>query len=184
MKNSFTLLIGFCRFSLFVPLFNNLCSLKKIFYSMRVKSAVAFLILFLSLAADVFGQPQYYNYNNVGTSSNIFPFAVVAGKEVQWLFLAGDLNQPSNAPPGNITKIYIFMTGTSTNTLTNLTVKMGQTAITSLPSGTIYTGQLDTVYYSASVQLSSTNLAWMSITLDRPYTYNPTMSLVVDISQC
>jgi hypothetical protein len=157
----------------------------KTFYAFSYKKAIAFMIFMLAFTTCLKAQtPQYYNYQGVGTSSNIFPFAVVAGKQVQWLFLAGDFNMPAPAPSGNITKIYLYMTGASTNTLTNLTVKMGQSTITLLPTGAIYTGQLDTVYFRASVQLTSTVNGWMSITLDTPYLYDNTKSLILDISQC
>ena len=61
---------------------------------------------------------------------------------------------------------------------------MGLSTITSLPTGAIYAGQLDTVYYRASVTLNAVVNEWMSITLDRPFAYNNTMSLILDISQC
>ena len=157
----------------------------KTFNNFGFKNAVIFLVLMFALvSSSISQQPQYYNYQGVGSSSNIFPFSVTAGKEVQWLFLAGDFNQPSGAPSGNITTIYIYMTGAASNTLTSLTVKMGLSAITSLPTGAIYTGQLDTVYYRASVTLNSVLNGWMSITLDRPFAYNNTQSLILDISQC
>ncbi|HCV43771.1 MAG TPA: hypothetical protein DGH68_09835, partial [Bacteroidetes bacterium] len=145
---------------------------------------IALLVLVLEFSV-VSGQPQYYNYSNVGSGNNSFPFNVAAGKEVQYLFLANDFNQPTPCPAGQqITTLYLFMVGAGTGTFTNLTIKLGQTDSTFLPVGVMYTGPMDTVYYRASGSLTSTATSWMSITLDRPYPYNPTRSLIVDVAQC
>ena len=154
----------------------------KTFYNL--KNVLVLPIFLLAFNVNMLGQtPQYYNYATV-TNTNYFPFAVATGKEIQWLVLAHEFNQPSQPPIGNITKLYIYMGGTSTNTFTNLTIKLGLTTLTSLPTGLIYTGPLDTVYFRSSVTLSSTTGSWMMITLDRPFLYDTSKSLVVDIGQC
>lgn len=135
------------------------------------------------LTAVSVAQPQYYNLNT-GTGINTFPFGQAVGKQVQWLILAGDFNQPTGARSGRITKIYFWMGSNATTTFTNLTIKLGQAAITTLPTGVVYTGTLDTVYYRASIQLTSVNSAWMSITLDRPYLYDSAQALIIDVQQC
>ncbi|HEX2787796.1 MAG TPA: LamG-like jellyroll fold domain-containing protein [Ignavibacteria bacterium] len=151
---------------------------------------ISFLLFFLTLIilfaeVSTAQTPQYYNYQNVGTSSNFFPFGVVAGKEVQWLVGPNEFAQPTPAPSGmRITKLYFFMTGASSNNLVNLTIKLGQAAINTLPTGAWYAGQLDTVYHRPAVTLTSTALGWMSITLDRPFNYDPSLGLVIDINQC
>jgi hypothetical protein len=142
------------------------------------------LILFfaVSLTAQT---PQYYNYNNVGASSNTFPFGQTAGKAVQWLFLAGDFNQPAPLPPGNqITKVWYFITTGGTRTFTDLTILMAQDTIVTLTTGAFYSGTMDTVYHKASVTLTGPTNGWMSITLDTPYPYDPTKSLIVMTGQC
>jgi len=143
-----------------------------------------FLCMFAFVASASAQTPQHYNYNAL-SNTNYFPFGVVAGKQVQWLVRAGEFNQPTPAPSGNITKLYFMMGFTNGNaTLTSLTVKMGLTSITDLPAGVIYTGPLDTVYYRASVNLTSTIGQWMLITLDRPFYYDSTQGLIIDVSQC
>lgn len=129
--------------------------------------------------------PQYFNLNT-GASSNSFPFSVTAGKEVQSLILANEFNQPTSLRANKqITTVWFRMGGTASNiTFTNLTIKMGQSTITTLPTGVIYTGQMDTVYHRGSVSLSSTTGQWMSITLDRPFGYDTTRSLIIDVIQC
>ncbi len=130
--------------------------------------------------------PDYYNYNTNG-SNNSFPWNISGGKMVQLLYLSGDFNQPSPAPAGSITDLSFRIGDTyplGPWTYTDLTIKLGQTTITSFPSGVLYTGALTTVYYSASVSLTGVAGQWMTITLDTPFAYDPTQSLVVDIGQC
>jgi hypothetical protein len=149
------------------------------------KNTVTFLFLIFTFVSISLAQvPQYYNYNT-GTSLNIFPFGQPAGKEVQWLVLANDFNQPAPLSAGNtITKLYFYMGSAATVTFTDLTIKLGQTSLTSLPAGVIYTGRLDTVYFRSSVSLTSAGNAWMSITLDRLFPVDISQSLVIDVSQC
>ena len=145
-----------------------------------------FTIVFLMFSHSYSQTPQYYNYNNVGTSSNTFPLGQSAGKAVQWLFLAGDFNQPAPLPPGNmITKVWLFITTGGTRTYTDLVILMKQDTIVTLTSGTFYPpANMDTVYYKSSVTLTGPTNGWMSITLDKPYIYDPSKSLVVMIGQC
>jgi hypothetical protein len=127
--------------------------------------------------------PLYYNFTN-GTSSNSFPFNVSAGKETQYLFLAGDFVNPTPAPAGNITKVYVYMSGTGgTATFTNLVIKLGQSTITTLPTS-IYPGPFTTVDSFPSIPLASTANSWLSFTLSTPFAYNPAQSLILDIYQC
>ena len=75
---------------------------------------ILLLIIFLSfnLTAQT---PQYYNFENVGSSNNSFPFGQAAGKLVDWLFLPGEINQPSPLPAGNqIIKVYFYIPATNT----------------------------------------------------------------------
>jgi hypothetical protein len=147
-------------------------------------NAVIFLILIFAFATGSLAQPQYYNYNTPGTS-NSFPFNIAAGKQVQLLYLAGDFNQPTPAPAGNITSLsFMMFANLGPFTYSNFVIKMGQAAITAFAAGVWYTGQLDTVYSRASVSFSGTVGQWMTITFDRPFLYNPAQSLVVDIQQC
>lgn len=131
--------------------------------------------------------PDYYNYDTDGNGANSFPWNIAAGKEVQILFLAGEFNQPAPAPAGTITALAFRIRSNyplGPWTYTDLTIKLGQSNITTLPSGVFYTGALTTVYYSASVSLTGAAGDWMYITLDTPFAYDPTQSLIVDVGQC
>jgi len=144
------------------------------------------LLLTVLLIGSISAQtPQYYNYNNVGTSSNTFPFGQAAGKAVQWLFLAGDLNQPAPLPPGyQFTKVWFFITTGGTRTFTDLQILIAQDTITSLTYGTFYPGPWDTVYYKPSVTITAPSNGWVDITLDKPYPYDPSKSMIVMVGQC
>ncbi len=131
-------------------------------------------------------QPQYFNYNTNG-SNNSFPFNITAGKEIQLLYLPGDFNQPTIAPAGNITSLSFRIGDTYALgpwAYTDFTIKIGQSNDTTFGLGSLYTGTLITVYYRASVTLTGTAGGWMTITLDTPFNYDPTQSLIVDIGQC
>lgn len=153
---------------------------------MKKLSVLFFGFLFILLTISIFSQtPQYYNFQNVGTSNNNFPFNVSNGKEVQWLIPANSLNQPNPLPSGNqITKLYFYTTSATAPTYTQFMIRLGQSSITQLPTGAWYTGQLDTHYYRASISMSSTANGWMSVTLDRPFVYDPNLSMIVEVTQC
>jgi Ni,Fe-hydrogenase III small subunit len=158
----------------------------KIYRETKMKKlTVLFFVSILLTAITMAQTPQYYNYQNVGSSSNTFPFGQSAGKAVEWLILAGDLNQPSPLPSGmRITKVYFYCSSGGSRTYTNLHVLMAQTDLTTLTTGQFYPGPMDTVYYHASATLTATTNNWFSIELDRPFVYNPTKSLVVFVGQC
>jgi hypothetical protein len=147
---------------------------------------IFFLLLIAGLNNSLTAQPQYYNYNTAG-SANSFPWNIAAGKEVQLLYLAGDFNQPSAAPAGNIISIAFRINESyplGPWTYNTLTIKLGQAAITTLPTGSFYTGSLTTVYTRSSVSLSASGGTWLTLTLDSPFAYDPTQALIVDVGQC
>ncbi len=152
-----------------------------------MKNITVLLLLFFLLAATAFSQtPGYYNYDN-GTSYNSFPFNQAAGKMIQTLIAPGEFNQPSGAPAGNITHYYVrISTGYPLGPAQYHQFKLlfSQTALTALPSGSLYTGTWDTVYARDTVTIQGAAQTWVGFTLDHPYAYNPTMSLVVQIEQC
>src|SRR5688572_24485404 len=126
------------------------------------------LLLLTSLQSQT---PQYYN-PSLAPVGNSLPFGSALGAQgyqCQWLIGPGEYSLPSSAPPGDITKLYIYMSSNGGGTYTNLTIQMGQTALTAF-SG-VYSGLLDTVYFRASISLSSTINTWLVITLDTVFNY-------------
>lgn len=150
--------------------------------SLRRAGLITLLLFFF--ASGAFAQPQYANFTTGGTG-NSFPFNIVAGKQIQCLFLPGDFNQPSPAPAGNITHVY-FRMGANVGpwTYTDFVIKMGHTNLTVFAASQWYTGTMTTVYNRASVSLSATAGGWLAIELDTPFPYDPAQSLVIDVQQC
>ncbi|MFC2092940.1 Omp28-related outer membrane protein [Bacteroidota bacterium] len=140
-------------------------------------------LIFLAFATCLFAQPQYYNYNEEGTA-NSFPFNQGPGKRIQTLIKPGDFNQPNSAPSGNITHFYCRITtyGLGPATYSGFNIKFGQTTALVLPSSFITL--TDTVYYRSSVTLTAAPSTWLAFTLDTPYPYDSTKSLIIEIEQC
>lgn len=148
------------------------------------KLVVFLFILFFSVSS--YSQtPQYYNYNVTG-NTNSFPFNIAGGKEVQVLFLPGDFAQPTPAPAGNITAVsFRLAANLGPYTYTNAYIKMGQASgLTAFDAGVWYTGPMTQVYQRASVSLGGLANEWMTITLDTPFPYDPTRSLIIEVNQC
>ena len=156
---------------------------------MRRELVVLGLAIFLLIAGSTgpaTAQPQYFNYNTAG-DPNAAPFNQPEGKRVQLLFLPGDFNQPTAAPPGNIATISFKVHPDYPLGPWNyfdLSIKMGQSSITSFTAGGFYGGTLTTVYYRQPGALTGTAGGWLDIALDTPFAYDPTLSLIVDIGQC
>jgi len=147
---------------------------------------IYFLLYFILINIGVFTSqlkaqsPTYYNYNT-NSPSNSFPWATTAGKETQYLVTAGTL---IGAPSGyNISTVYFQVTASQSCTWTNLTIKLGQTSLTAMPAS-IYTGSLTTCYSASSVAGTSNSSGWLSFTLQTPFFYDPSLGLIVDVSQC
>lgn len=150
------------------------------------RSVLTVLLMVVAGAAGLMAQtPQYYNYQNVGASSNSFPFGQNAGKKVQWLLLPNDLTQPAPCPPGNsITKVYFYVSTAGSRTFTDFTISMGQTSISTLPTGAWYDGPMQVVKSSPSIALTGVLNSWMSVELDTPFPYDPTQGLIIEVNQC
>ena len=126
--------------------------------------------------------PEYYNYNN-GTSVNSFPFNT-NNKMIQALVGPGEFNQPTGAINGFITHIYFRMSTYPLGpaTYSGFNIRMKQTTITTLPTSLVDPG--DTVYHRASVTLTAAADTWLAFTLDTPFEYDSTKSVVIQIQNC
>jgi hypothetical protein len=149
---------------------------------------ISILILIAGLNSGLTAQPQYSNYATTGSYSyNMFPLNAPGGMNSQFLYLAGDFSLPSAAPSGNIVSLSFLISPLyplGPWTYTNFTISMGQSNITTLPTGTFYTGSMTTVYSHASVTLSATGGTWLTIPLDTPFPYVNSQSLIVAVGQC
>ncbi len=131
----------------------------------------------------VVGFPQYYNYLN-GTGTNVFPFGQTGGKATTSVYLPGEFNHPSPVPTGkSISKIYFSITSGSPTVFSNLMVLLAQDTITSLSS--FYTGTFDTVYNHSTVTTNEIAAdMFYSLTLDHPFPFDPSKSLIMSVGQC
>jgi hypothetical protein len=138
------------------------------------------------LTLSLHTQPQYYTNNIPNATNNAFPFNSngATGKTTQTLYLPGAFNQPTPVPSGEITKIYFQASTTASATYTQLIIKMGLTTDVDLPTGAWYTTQMTTVFDENSYTLSGTVGQFSGITLETPFYYDSTKSLVVEVTQC
>jgi len=138
----------------------------------------------LSVNLRVIQFPMYYNYLD-GTASNSFPFAMQTGKAVNTIFLSGEFSNPSPVPTGkSINKIYFHITAGIPTVYNNLIILLAQSTITSLGTA-FYPGPYDTVYNHSSATTSAiTADMFLSFTLDHPFPYDPTKSLIMFVGQC
>ena len=157
-------------------------------FHLNLRTTVMLLVLVSMFSISSPAGPMYYNYDGIG-SPNWFPFGWDTGVAVNWLFLPGDLSQPTPLPAGNmINKVYFYalMTNgdpTYSATYTDLTIKMAQDDITTLTVGEFYPGPWETVYFRSSVTLDGDSHSWFAITLDTPFLYDPARSLIVYVEQ-
>lgn len=147
------------------------------------------LIIFSLVVSFGYSQtPGFYN-NNGGTSYNGFPLNSTTSNKVQWIYgpnlfnSAGSTGTPAKA--GLITKIY-FRLGTTvstTATYTNYTVSFGQNVgtITNWSSGTFITGLTQCFYQPSYVMTGAAATSWYVITLQKPFCYDPSKSLVFEL---
>lgn len=151
------------------------------YHTQSFRLVFSFLLLLYAVTAGAQTPSPTFYTGNVNAPSNSFPFNNAAGKAMQSLIAPGEF---TGAQFGNITKFYVQGDANSSATWSNLVIRMGQTTATTLPTAALYTGQLDTVLYLPMAARTSTAAGWMQFTLQKPYLYDPTKSLVVEISQC
>lgn len=140
-------------------------------------TAISFLCLIIQANAQT---PQYYvgALSGGGTGTESTPFATTTDNQIQLLYPTGGYN--TTPASGYITKLYFKAGSTASASYTNVTLKLGNSTLTTLPLS--WTTGLTTVYNKATTISGSTN-QWFAIALDIPFYYDNTKSLVVEISQ-
>lgn len=127
------------------------------------------------------GTPQFA-YLGTTLVNNAIPFQFAANNKMQALYASSDLKNSSGktATSGSISKVYLRTTGASDIfNITNVSVKMGQSADTKFSSTTFVTG-LTQVFASPSYSVSSPG--WIEFTLQTPFKYDNTKSLIVEFT--
>ncbi len=119
-----------------------------------------------------------------GTSNSTFLLGNLStASHSQCLYLPGDL---TGAVAGEITRLY-YRYGTTGqangNVLTDFMVRLTQTTATAFAGGNTFFTGLDTALVRASYSIApGTTGDWFAIDLDSTFTYDPTRTLVVDLS--
>jgi hypothetical protein len=131
--------------------------------------------------------PQYWN-NLPTAGANVFPFNTLpaTGKKVQWVIAAGEFIMPSPAPGGNeITSIWFRPNAACNATYNTLTIRMATVSTsTFITTGAFYSGPMTTVLSQNTTIISTGPLIWTEIPLTTPFPYDPTMNLIIEVSQC
>jgi hypothetical protein len=126
------------------------------------------------ITTGVIAQPTYYfpgsNINYTG-GSNSFPLnaSSTGSNKVQFLYRPSDFN----TTPGTmlITKIYFKPATTRSNqSITNFTIKLANSSLTTLTTGSWLTG-LTTVVGPTTTTISTTANSWYGIQLATPFLY-------------
>lgn len=164
--------------------------MKKVYFQSFNNVSVILIFVLLFLTGDhlfAYGvpiqTPQFYNSNST-LIWTLSPFGIDSGSESQWLIRAGEFIYPTHATNGYISSIYFLTMSIETCTFTNLMIRLGKTTSTSLPVDSIYSGPMDTVYFRSSVTFTSGIQTWMQILLDKPFLYDTSQSLIIDVKQC
>lgn len=132
--------------------------------------------------------PPFYNLN-AGGADNAFPLNS-ATNMVQWVFAPGAFNTAGTtgtpAGAGYITKVYFLIGATNSNTAvySNFTLKLAQNVgtITAWPAIAFNPG-MTTVFSAPSFVITGAAAGtWIMVPLTTPFPYDPTLSLVFEMS--
>lgn len=135
------------------------------------------LFLFATLMS-LQGFAQQFMYNAPTEIANTIPFSSSASNFRQSVYYPSDF--PA-APSGNITAIYLKASTAASPNITNLTVKMGTTTMSTFPNGTFIQG-LQTVY-SGDYNTPADANNYIKIVLQTPFPYDSTQNFIVELSQ-
>ncbi len=145
-----------------------------------VPIVLAALLLLCGAALPALAQTPQYTNGLTGTTSNSYPFNTTSYRKTEHHYLPGEF---SGAYAGNIMKVYVKRSTTTTSSVTysNLTIWLAQTTSTSFPSNTTFwTAGTTQVFNQSSYTIPAGSAGtWVGFTLPVPYYYDPGKSLIV-----
>lgn len=151
----------------------------------RRRSFLLLLVALLAFRATAQQIPQIAKVSATRSNSTFLLGFYPTASKTQSLYLPADLPGGS---AGSIPRLY-FMYGstgiTTGTTLTNLTIKLGQTTAIGFVGGNTFFADtsLTTVLTSASYTIApGPSGTWFSIDLDTPFAYDPTQTLILQIT--
>lgn len=152
----------------------------------KTSYAAAIFCLLMTVLVHAQTTPQFTS--TLGTSNNGWPLQSSGPNDnnrCQFLYAPGEF---STTGTGFITRVYIQLSNIGTFTpssFTNLTFKMANTNLTGLPgNGNPWVPDMQTVYQS-NIAINGPLVSgdWVGFTLQTPFFYNASQTLVVEISQ-
>ncbi|MCB0701030.1 MAG: hypothetical protein KDC11_14355, partial [Chitinophagaceae bacterium] len=146
------------------------------------------LAMLLSISLLSIAQTPQYTVGGTTGSANSWPFnatSTSSSNQVELLYFPTHTNSTNafNAPPpaGFITAVYFVPRSNTSPTHPDVFIKMGNTSLTTLPSGSWTSTAVTQVYYRSSVTLTPTSGQWMKFDLDVPFYYDGTSNIIVQM---
>lgn len=141
------------------------------------------LCIFLLTASGLHALPTYQSIAT-STTANVFPFSTTTSNKTQVIYSPSDFAPSLVGTPVNINKFFIYVNSNATSTtFTNLTIKIGPTALSVFSSNVWATG-LTQVYTIPSITFSNLVIGdWIELTLPTPYYWDVSSNIVVEMSQ-
>ncbi len=154
-----------------------------------IKKTILSAVFLLGISLVSYGQvPQFYNFN-AGNSSNSFPLNTLSSNKVQWIYSPAVFNSQGTlggtpAYLGLITDVFFRAGSSNTSSFTDFSISLAQNVGTQ----TQWTNSTYNLGMSQVIQASPQNITalsnnWFSITLQTPFLYDPSLSLVVEMKQ-
>lgn len=159
-------------------------------YSYFTKKLLLILLVSFALFTTAQAQvPQFYNFNAAG-GTNVFPLGSTTNNKVQWIYPPNVFNSMGSlggtpAYPGNITKVYFRLGNSNQPTFTDFTISLAQNVGTqgAWASSTYNIGMQQVFAQNTYNMTGAVSGQWWGVTLQTPFLYDPTQSLVFEMKQ-
>lgn len=139
----------------------------------------SFLILSLSSIAQA-QDPPFFNSNG-GWGGNVFPLNHNSFNKVQWVY---DANSFPGAPAGTIDTLWIHVSSTDPGVFTSgFSISLGQSAAYGSWTSSNFETGLTVVYAPGAVTTAAPINGWVPFALSSPFSYDPSLPLVLEIKQ-
>ncbi len=163
--------------------------MKTKFTNLMSKKVILTFLLIIGVVGLSFGQtPSFYNFN-AGNSSNSFPLNTTSSNKVQWIYSPAVFNSLGTlggtpAYTGLITDVYWRAGSSATPSYTDFTISLAQNVGTQANwlNGTYNLG-MNQVFVATPHLLTTQSGNWFKVTLQSPFLYDPSLSLVVELKQ-
>lgn len=135
------------------------------------------LVALVTLSAYVWAQTPMLR-RQTGTGGNLIPLGS-GWNNYKGAYIYAPNELTGTLQGGTINTVYFRPQGTGTTTITNLIIRLSQTTGTTFTNTTFPNG---TLVYQGNITLTHTANQWVAVTLQTGFTYNPSQSLVIEVS--